>query len=600
MHNATEGYIIGSRPNDQRHAVHYPSYPTNANSSTYSKSPSSAAAASTSPCCPAPLGLDNPFATGSDISAPSSPLSVDFDHPSCLSPPKSSNPFSHDSEISAPPSPASVDFDRSCYFGGLGLDNPFATGSDVSVPSSPFSVNSNIPEDAATDADTPTQQLNDIFSHGEDANHHPYLHQSGESDVVGTSSNNLRRRQRPMDHPPAPKDVLFDRSAIPATISPSHPLPQSLANPTALNHCVLALTEDGASPIRIQPGIFDSSGVSPTLGYPRQFSDVTVETFKRSSPPYHLAREIRPSLPFGRKPTGVQPLFPPRTVEVNTLTTATFERAANTVQVNSPGQIIQEDIRAGPGPHHKATLSFADDSLQPVQNNTQDSSPSSELFTRLWLETQQFPNMSIGEPRNSPYLPNFIPRTRGSYNLHCQLEEILPELLGELVRPSKPLLRGGYADVYKGTWTQPHGEKIDVAIKVLRAITPTSITLNQERLKQKILIIRQAALALAHLHNQTPPICHGDIKPENVLVNDFREAALSDFGVSRIVEDIAVRTGLTTTEQGPKGTYIYTAPEIFDPELLEPNDGEAKASCEGDVYAFGGLILTVSHAVDRL
>lgn len=149
MHNATEGYIIGSRPSDQRHAVHYPSYPINANRSAYSRSPSSAAAASTSPCCPAPLGLDNPFATGSDISAPSSPLSVDFDHPSCLSPPKSNNPF-YDSEISAPPSPASVDFDRSCYFGGLGLDNPFATGSEVSVPSSPFSVNSDIPEDAAT------------------------------------------------------------------------------------------------------------------------------------------------------------------------------------------------------------------------------------------------------------------------------------------------------------------------------------------------------------------------------------------------------------------------------------------------------------------
>lgn len=460
-----------------------------------------------------------------------------------------------------------------------------------------------------------------------------------------------------MHHLPAPKNVLFDRSAIPATISPFHPFPQSLANP---NHRVLALTEDGASPIRIQPGIFDSSGVSPTLEYPRQFSGVIVETLKRNSPPYYLAREIRPSLPFGQMPTGVQPLFPPRTVEVDTLTTATFKSAASIAQVNSPGQITQEDIRAGPGPHHKATLSFADDSLQPVQNNTQDSSHSSELFTRLWLETQQFPKMSIGEPRNSSYLPNFIPRTRlcaltrikGSYNLHCQLEEILPELLGELVRPSKPLLRGGYADVYKGTWTQPHGEKFDVAIKVLRAITPTSITLNQERLKQKILIrikrealiwtrtthrhihpclgyrvsdepqlispwcshgnlsdyltvtkdltsreklllIRQAALALAHLHNQTPPICHGDIKPENVLVNDFREAALSDFGVSRIVEDIAVRTGLTTTEQGPKGTYIYTAPEIFDPELLGPNDGEAKASCEGDVYAFGGLILTV-------
>lgn len=77
MHNATEGHIIGGSPNDHRqHAVHFSPYPT-ANG-TYNQSPSSAAAASMSPSHLAPPGLDTSF-YGSDMSAPSSPLSVDFD-----------------------------------------------------------------------------------------------------------------------------------------------------------------------------------------------------------------------------------------------------------------------------------------------------------------------------------------------------------------------------------------------------------------------------------------------------------------------------------------------------------------------------------------
>ncbi|KAG8940206.1 hypothetical protein FRC04_005493 [Tulasnella sp. 424] len=76
MHNATEGHIIGGSPNDHRqHAAHYSPYP-NVNGA-YNQSPSSAAAASMSPSHLAPPGLDGYY--GSDISAPSSPLSVDFD-----------------------------------------------------------------------------------------------------------------------------------------------------------------------------------------------------------------------------------------------------------------------------------------------------------------------------------------------------------------------------------------------------------------------------------------------------------------------------------------------------------------------------------------
>ncbi|KIO28574.1 hypothetical protein M407DRAFT_230255, partial [Tulasnella calospora MUT 4182] len=102
---------------------------------------------------------------------------------------------------------------------------------------------------------------------------------------------------------------------------------------------------------------------------------------------------------------------------------------------------------------------------------------------------------------------------------------------------------------------------------------------------EKLQLVQQTARGLAYLHYQTPPICHADIKPENVLVNDFREAALSDFGLSRVIQELDISTGLTTGA-GPKGSQNYVAPELFE-------DADSKPTLEADVYAFGGLILAV-------
>lgn len=96
--------------------------------------------------------------------------------------------------------------------------------------------------------------------------------------------------------------------------------------------------------------------------------------------------------------------------------------------------------------------------------------------------------------------------------------------------------------------------------------------------------IYQAAYGLEHLHSRTPPISHADVKPENVLVNDWCEAVLSDFGLSRVLHGLDIPSGFTTSET-VKGTFRYKARELFDGE---------QPTCESDVYAFGGLVLTVS------
>ncbi|KAG9042851.1 hypothetical protein FS837_010310 [Tulasnella sp. UAMH 9824] len=168
------------------------------------------------------------------------------------------------------------------------------------------------------------------------------------------------------------------------------------------------------------------------------------------------------------------------------------------------------------------------------------------------------------------------------------------ELGGVLEIPDRPEITGGYADVYHGFWTNPQGERVDAAIKILRVLNPRSRHSDQDSLVkkaetpqprlvspwchhgdleyylrsnpslsrcEKLLLVYQAGCGLHHLHSCNPPICHADIKPRNVLVNDLGEAALSDFGLSRAMLDLDVTSGFTTSET-VKGTFAYMAGEL--------------------------------------
>ncbi|KAG9041017.1 hypothetical protein FS837_012818 [Tulasnella sp. UAMH 9824] len=228
-------------------------------------------------------------------------------------------------------------------------------------------------------------------------------------------------------------------------------------------------------------------------------------------------------------------------------------------------------------------------------------------------------------------------------NRELMFFETDPELAGQLEVPERPEAYGGYADIYHGVWISPEDQRVEVAVKALKDLIPNDkqtdpaelIKRRDTRMKREVFVWRQmehpnlhpllgyrsqpqpqlispwcrhgnltcylrknprlsrlaklrlifqAACGLEHLHAQTPPVCHADIKPENVLVNDFIVAALSDFGLSRVLDAFG-GSGFTTSECA-KGTYNYIAPELFNEEKPRP-------TLMTDVYAFGGLILTV-------
>lgn len=88
----------------------------------------------------------------------------------------------------------------------------------------------------------------------------------------------------------------------------------------------------------------------------------------------------------------------------------------------------------------------------------------------------------------------------------------------------------------------------------------------------------QIAEGLAYLHALNPPVVHGDLKLDNVLLDPRIGARLADFGQSREMPERFVATDGT-------GALPYLAPEV----LGRGTDGEGHRCVPSDIYAFGAI-----------
>jgi ATP/maltotriose-dependent transcriptional regulator MalT len=73
-------------------------------------------------------------------------------------------------------------------------------------------------------------------------------------------------------------------------------------------------------------------------------------------------------------------------------------------------------------------------------------------------------------------------------------------------------------------------------------------------------------------------ILHRDVKPANILLTDYGEPQLTDFGIARIIGGFQTGTGLIT------GSPAYTAPEVL---------GGAAPTSASDVYSLGATLFSV-------
>ena len=94
----------------------------------------------------------------------------------------------------------------------------------------------------------------------------------------------------------------------------------------------------------------------------------------------------------------------------------------------------------------------------------------------------------------------------------------------------------------------------------------------------KMQIIYDIASAMTFLHDREPPIIHGDLKCQNVLIGNKFHAKICDFGLACIY-----KISKAITADSMKGTLAFIAPEYL-------SDPRKKKTEKFDVYSYAILV----------
>ncbi|KDQ06582.1 hypothetical protein BOTBODRAFT_121337, partial [Botryobasidium botryosum FD-172 SS1] len=113
----------------------------------------------------------------------------------------------------------------------------------------------------------------------------------------------------------------------------------------------------------------------------------------------------------------------------------------------------------------------------------------------------------------------------------------------------------------------------------------------------RVHLLAQIAQGLEYMHTRDPPIVHGDLKANNILISDDGSACLSDFGLSRTHVDsgseaTATLAASSQAAQAPAPAQITMAYHANfrwgAPEVLL--DGACRTPAS-DIYSLGRLVV---------
>ncbi|KAF9004231.1 hypothetical protein BDQ17DRAFT_1305004 [Cyathus striatus] len=118
--------------------------------------------------------------------------------------------------------------------------------------------------------------------------------------------------------------------------------------------------------------------------------------------------------------------------------------------------------------------------------------------------------------------------------------------------------------------------------------------------KDRLSLLLDVARGVEYLHNLRPPVIHGDLKGNNILITPSGGACIADFGLYTFTRDYGyLMTNRNST--GNTGEILHCAPELLSPGSIDSIVTQAAGgtvpepykSKESDMYAFGCLCFEI-------
>ena len=96
----------------------------------------------------------------------------------------------------------------------------------------------------------------------------------------------------------------------------------------------------------------------------------------------------------------------------------------------------------------------------------------------------------------------------------------------------------------------------------------------KEKIKTRLDMLHEVSSGMKYLHSLNPPVIHGDLKIQNILVGENHKAKLCDFGFSRWKNYSQSRSA----KDVPRGTSTHIPPEYL-------KDSQLRKTEKFDVYS---------------
>ena len=113
--------------------------------------------------------------------------------------------------------------------------------------------------------------------------------------------------------------------------------------------------------------------------------------------------------------------------------------------------------------------------------------------------------------------------------------------------------------------------------------TPWSRAMSSKSLPENLEVLLKVCDAVAFAHSRN--VVHRDLKPENVMLGDFGEVLVMDWGIA-LASTLSIHSGRSASSSSMGGTPAYMAPEMATGPI-------EKIGPHSDVYLLGGILFEI-------